>query len=857
MSKKNKYLGLLLVIVIVALGAFNQTIGLKADTPSPRIIDSEETPWVSGLTALGGKLKYGFTPNRNGTNSTPNVEYVPDLKKPEEVIRHLYDWRAYNAYGIAMPSTAESHVIGSTVPLNIIENETEYLMGRTSAGVVTINDVVSGGNPKEIIGTGGKSTDSGLAVSASMKANNDNTAVEHVYTITNNTGVTKVIYPHKSVDTQLNYDDYVPVYSRGKGKGIYIEGKLPEDVPNRPDYKSYRLDYTTNVENGPKYYVASVLGSRFSDDGTTVEDRPERNAFGLDLDNQYTPYVEGQMTADAGTKLYPTGSEKIENTDTAFFMSWGKVELKPNETFTMRYDVGIRPLAELTKTKTAENLTSKDGKNRVGDEIEYTISMESPELSYYNLVVTDELSEAFEHPTKDVTVTDVTGINGNKTSFPITEVYNPATRTLTIPTIGDGLKLVKKGKIEIKFRVKLGANAAGKQITNSADVTGKTEEETDIDEKVVTEDPLPVENTGRVIIKYQDEAGNEIHLSDSIIDIVDEDYDAKKKKIEINGYKFKEAKGDPETGKITLADKEVIYIYSENRFTIKQEVKDAKGDDAHNAAVDMGDVLTYTTTLTSLLKQDQTPGADIVYYDGFTMVANVSEYLTNIEPPKLVSTNGVELPGIYDSGTNTITVTINKNDGITSDEQLVLTYKGTVKDVSDVDIKAKATASGTYSDAMSATPITSNEVISKRGAGNLEFTAPTTWDFGERAISDKEQEYSLAKLDEHILVTDNRAVGSKWKLDATLTSNFTLAGSGIEMPNVLKYKKGTNLSSLELNTPKEIVSAETTAGTRGKAVNVTENWVANKEGLVLVVPGSIVKKGTYEAAITWTVTDAP
>lgn len=550
-------------------------------------------------------------------------------------------------------------------------------------------------------------------------------------------------------------------------------------------------------------------------------------------------------------------------------MSWGEVTLAPGETYTMRYDVGIKPMATLEMTKKAENKTSNDGKTRVGDKIEYTVTLAAPKGSYSNVKFEDVLPKGFEQPKPDDIVTVNPADGSAAESILMKDAYvtdvpvgKEGIGTVKLPVAGNGYTIPKDKTVTIKFTLTVAKEAAGKEIKNVATVSGKTEEDTTFTDDVEDENPFTVENSQPVIVKHVDEKGvplpgipDKPYEGDIGATItIDPENDHK-----LNGYMYVKASKSL-TVTFSELEQEILLYYKENRFTIKQEVSKTNGSDAHNAAVDMGELLKYTTTVTSQLKPDTTPGADIVYYDNFAVVANVSEHLKDVSKFKLVSTKGVELPSIdykYDPIANTISVTLLRAHGITSDEHLVLTYEGTVKDISDVDIKAKATASGNYSDGMVATAITSNEVISKRGAGNLEFTAPTNWDFGERAISDKEQEYSLAKLDEHILVTDNRAVGSKWKLDATLTSNFTLAGSGIEMPNVLKYKKGTNLSSLELNTPKEIVSAETTAGTRGKAVNVTENWVANKEGLVLVVPGSIVKKGTYEAAITWTVTDAP
>lgn len=853
MSKKNKYIGLLLAIIAVGLAVFSKTVELKADTPMPRIVDTKPTPWVNDLSVTSGKLKYGFTPNDALNNSTPNVEYVADLKNPTEVIRHLYDWRAYTFEGNpSSDPSKEKHAINSTVPFNIIETQAEYDASRMNAGVATIKNVGIGGDAKEIVGTGSKTNDSGLELSVSMKSNSNDSAVSHIYTITNNTGMDKTIYPHKSVDTQLNYDDFVPVYSRGKGEGLYIEGKLPDEFPNRPGYKSYRLDYITNVENGPKYYVASTQASRFSSDGTdhTNESTKKRNVFGPDLNNQYTPHVESQMTAIAGTQLYPTGVVD-KSDDTAMFMSWGKVELKNGETFTMRYDVGIRPLAELEKTKTAENLTSKDGKNRVGDTIEYTITMKSPELAYKNLQVTDVLSEFFEHPTEDVTVTDVIGVNGNKTSYPIADVYNPTTRTLTVPKTGDeGLKIIREGKIELKFKVKLGANAAGKDIMNTASVVGKTEEETTVTEEVTTEDPLPVENARPVTIKHVDMNGNPL-----VPAIADEIKTGNLGQVitiiptPLNGYAYDHASiPDPLKVTISTTDQEVLLYYSENRFTIKQEA--VKADNSSATGVKVEEDINYTVTVESKLDASST-------YKDFTISGKVTGVIENVDGFKLVSSlnPGVELAKpIYNPATGEFVATVQESDNVPSNANLIVTYTGKVEANAEPGdkITAEAKASGDYVNGLVATEIKATDFVSTVTAGQLIFeSAPANMSFGENlGISLTNQDYPLANNDAPLSVKDLRGSNNQWSMVARVTKVLTNSSKGNhELPNALYYKKAGSNNLLEFEKD-FIVTSHTTTSTG--VVDISQTWNNPDDRPFVKVKGGEAKNGAYGGKIQWT-----
>lgn len=844
MTKIKKFLALLMVLVVGFTIVSSQTIKLKAETPkaTPRILSP--TPWIldKGIPGTGekyvqvGKLRYGLSVGpqvaTNTFTAVPNVEYMEDETTN---IKHLFDYKITNP--------TPRYNLSSTPAFNIVENNTEYIGVTTNrnGGMADFDDVSRVGN--KIQATGKKLSNDDFLLSVSMEANENQTAVRHEFKIKNKSLTEKTIYPLKKVDTQLFMNDDVPIYSRGENKGVYIES--PEDVSN-PSATRYRLDYIMNNDENsedydptsPELYIAKHQSTRFN------------VAFG-EIDNQSS----NQMSEEAGKVL-------LENEDTGIFMSWGKKTLAPGQEITMSYEVGIKPMEALEKTKTAKNLTRPEvgAKNQVGDEIEYTISIASPNYAAKDLRVTDDLSWAFEDPIGTVEVTDGSGV---VTQLPMSQVYkknptpseaSPYVGSLNIP--GDGqtpFTLAKEQEMTIKFTAKLSEKAAGMAVMNEAGVTGTTDQETLIDEKVETEDPLPVEDARPVIVKHVDMAGNPLVPAVADLPITGSLGEVKPITPQlINGYTYDHASiSDPLQVTITTSDQEVLLYYKENRFTIKQEV--VKADNSSATSVKVEDALSYKVTVESKLDASAT-------YKDFVINAKITGEIDNLGEWKLVSSLNPTVPldtPDYDPITGTITATVKPSDNVPSNANLILTYTGKVKaDAEPGDkITAEARANGDYSNGMVAAEIKAPNFVSNVDAGQLIFeSAPATMNFGENhGIKLTDQIYPLVTKDTPLAVKDLRGSDSQWTMMATVTKVLTNASKGNHtLPNALNYQSNGVPTVLTKDDSYPIASHTTTSTA---VFDISQSWETANNRPFVKVKGGEAKNGAYDGEITWTLRD--
>jgi len=129
---------------------------------------------------------------------------------------------------------------------------------------------------------------------------------------------------------------------------------------------------------------------------------------------------------------------------------------KPSESQEVTVQAKTGAIANVSKV--SSNKTSSDGKTRVGDVIEYTITVKNTGVAgsvWANATLTDRMSDY-------VTIDTATIIPANGS-------YNPSTKLLTV-NLGDiAVGVVKK----VKFQVTVNANAYEKDITNGVTVSGK------------------------------------------------------------------------------------------------------------------------------------------------------------------------------------------------------------------------------------------------------------------------------------------------------------------------------------------------------------------------------------------------
>lgn len=521
---------------LIAVGSPVITAYAEATNRSLRALTP--TPWI-GPSIDSGKLRYGIAEGRvaSGTKKGVGIANVEYMENKTTNIRHIFDYRV-NAANI-------NHNLRSTPAFNIIETKNEYNFYSKpleGAGVASFTESKLVGT-NEVMATGSKMTDKKMAISVSMKANDQQTAVSHIYTITNNDTTKRTIYPIKAVDTQLNMDDYVPIYSRGPGKGVYIESN---ENPADPTAKRYRLDYIMDIEDGtgPEFFKGAAQGAAFK----TIfgEDVSHQSAAGMDA-------VEGEVVFGS--------SDQSEKMDTAIYMSWGEKMLEPGQSLELRYDVGIRPLVNLENTITTKNLTRADGKNYVGDEVEYTINMKSPVDRYYGIDVSEDLSWYLDDPTAPVTVINDQGV---ESTMAIGDVYtknanpsdaDPKVGTLKVP----GLEIGRGKEVTIKVKAKITHKAVGMEFGGLATISGKSEEESLVNEDVETAEVIRVENAAPVFEG----------LKDSFVD-KGEEYDL------LAGVTASDMEDGDLTSEITVSG--YVDIYGDGDYELIYTVTDSHGN---------------------------------------------------------------------------------------------------------------------------------------------------------------------------------------------------------------------------------------------------------------------------------------
>ncbi|WP_201729966.1 isopeptide-forming domain-containing fimbrial protein [Carnobacterium maltaromaticum] len=639
-----------------------------------------------------------------------------------------------------------------------------------------------------------------------LSPNEKKRAIKHEWIITNISEEPQTIYPIKQVDTELDSDDKVPIYSRGPGKGVYI------------DDGNYRLDYIMDVPNGPILYAGATYNSRFSD------------IFTSDKDQQ----MNDQYKENENTILFQDG-------DTGIFMSWKAQDLEPGESFHARYDVGMKQAQELEigKEATNENGTTI---NKVNDTIEYVVKVKAPKDSYTNVYLEDILPEELDKPTEIKLKKE----DGSISNLNIDEVYQESSRTISVP-VTSGIEAGKE--IELLYKVKINKKAAGKKIINKATAKGKDIE--GVDHEVNSEHELQVEElpTGQIIIKYVDEVGNQLAADKIIEGNIEDEY--AETPIDIQGYVYSRVEGDS-SGTITEVPETVKFIYKEHRFDLLQEVSQLEGRNADE--VTQGAKLLYKVTLKSMMQNSESP----IYYKEFNLIEPIDPSLEIPTDIKLTSSDGSVIGEvIYDSETHTIKSKVLETDKIQRSEDLSLSYQAKIKESVSIGtlIKEKAKAGGTYTDNMLATDVESNEVVSKVIAGGLVFeSAPQKFEFGNPIkISSKEERYPIKAHEGSLSVKDLRGNGNQWSMTAKMTKVLTHT-NGEELTDSLYYRYDGNEQVMGLEESVLIYDKVTTSS---NSVIISDTWADELSQPVLKVRAGQARKGEYKGVIQWSLQDVP
>lgn len=551
-------------------------------------------------------------------------------------------------------------------------------------------------------------------------------------------------------------------------------------------------------------------------------------------------------------KIYPDNMISASNGErhpVAAFR-WNSVDLAQGEAVDWVMDQSVTSANAKAPAvdKKAKNITTNNiADTNVGDTIEYAVELDAASR-LEDINIADTLPPEVEAPTEIVFESTPKDEEKVTEALEISEVYNPDTHTITV----DKAEMTE-GIYVLKYKVKITKAADGITITNTAKVNGVDLDGDALDEIEVSYD-LPVKEIpyGDAVVKYVDEKDKEIAKTENLTDLIGTPIISEKK--EIPGYIWEKTTG-PVTGNYEKEVSNITYIYKEGRYTLKQDVFNSDDVTVDGTTVKNNQELTYKVTLESLFKP-VTPGVST--YKTLVLTENVGEHLEKIEEITFLQTDGtVAGTGVYDPVKKEVKATLT-NLTIDRSENLILTFKATVKKdvLAETKIKVKASAEASYSDDMTAKEVTSNEVISTVLGGLTLVSAPDGVNFGSVKISDYQKEVAVDKNDMQtpLLVQDTRIKRTNWDVTAHIISDMT-NGSDVRT-GALKYyhnKKPLTLNNL----PQPIYDND------GKNTtfefNISDLWgkVAEAEGLKLDMSGGDSPSATnsYNGTIQWTVRD--
>ncbi|MDT2808813.1 MucBP domain-containing protein [Vagococcus lutrae] len=137
----------------------------------------------------------------------------------------------------------------------------------------------------------------------------------------------------------------------------------------------------------------------------------------------------------------------------------------------------------------------------------------------------------------------------------------------------------------------------------------------------------------------------------------------------------------------------------------------------------------------------------------------------------------------------------------------------------------------------------------------LIFVSAPHLDFDNHPLSKGHQNYELESLDQPLAVQDFRKNGSKWRVELTVTQDFTSRNGRYKLPNAFYYKDNRIDYSLPEKVSLPIFEHETTSN---QIVNISDTWQANRVGPHLQISGEQnVLPVAYEAQLTWSLSSVP
>lgn len=245
----------------------------------------------------------------------------------------------------------------------------------------------------------------------------------------------------KSVDTDLAGNDSVPVRMYGQNKGLYIEND------------NYRLVYDFTTPHAPHNFRNWYNG---------LYRHPLKDGFENSMNIPFFPSNNLLAPGDESKNYAPDA--KVEGRgDTGIWMKWKPVTLNPGESATFDYIVRLfeRTGSQLsafndTKQADAQGNTRNDNRDNI------TISARVDVVTKFQHLFTDGTTTfSLKHTNADGslrndelklgnTISLVNSLGEVKKTLPLSDVYDPATKQLTVSYAKADFP---NGVAEIKFTV--------------------------------------------------------------------------------------------------------------------------------------------------------------------------------------------------------------------------------------------------------------------------------------------------------------------------------------------------------------------------------------------------------------------
>lgn len=244
----------------------------------------------------------------------------------------------------------------------------------------------------------------------------------------------------------------------------------------------------------------------------------------------------------------------------------------------------------------------------------------------------------------------------------------------------------------------------------------------------------------------------------------------------------------------------------------------------------------------------------------------IDKNLENLENFVLKTESGTELKNAkidFDLSKRIVTVTLDNLKNFSANQDLILEYDAKIKDDALDGMKV---SSGYWSQAIFAT-----DNICKRqhqdismllNIGDLKFvSAPTKLNYGDDLkMSVIDRVYFPKEINQDLLVNDSRYDGQihKWRMVVKLGNELT-SSNGHKLLNSFFYRQNKNgqINDKALSMKESQVIVEHTTTNDDSEVNISKNWITNREGPILKVKSGAAYAEEYLGSFEWTLQDVP